>query len=468
IRWIFCAWLSTAKSDQFLPAGLHLLHLLLLLQVSSIMSVSVSQQSFSSSSAVGGWMLQRASSGPQSRAPSVYGGAGGFGTCISRGSSSFYSSSSGSLTTHSKCPVINGGKITMQNLNDRLASYLEKVRFLEDKNRELQLNIEEFCVKTKYIAKDYTPYFSTITDLKAEIARTFSENQNMLLQIETSKLAADDFKMKYETEIKMQRMVETDVFRLRMIRDSLTLTISTLEMSVEELKEELICMATSHKQEMEQLQIQGSGKVNVEVDSTGSTNLMEVLKEMRHRYETVMKNNKLEVEKWFQSKMETLQEQIITCTTEVKTYHSEISELKRTYQSVEISHQSLHAEIQCLQQNVSEVNSQYSVQLSQYQSIITTLETELQNMKASLEQLQIKYTVLLELKPRLESEIAEYRRLLEGEAYEQKKAVIIKQVTEEVEEQKPHIEKRVRTIVEQLVNGKVVSSSVDTQVQTIQ
>ncbi|XP_047222713.1 keratin, type I cytoskeletal 47 kDa-like [Girardinichthys multiradiatus] len=227
-------------------------------------------------------------------------------------------------------------------------------------------------------------------------------------------------------------------------------------------------MARSQKQEIEQLQLQGSGKVNVEVDSTGSTNLMEVLEEMRHWYETVMKNNKLEVEKWFQSKMETLQEQIITCTTEVKTYHSEISELKRTYQSLEISHQSLHAEIQCLQQNVSEVNSQYSVQLSQYQSIITTLETDLQNMKASLEQLQIKYTVLLELKPRLESGIAEYRRLLGGEAYEQKKAVIIKQVTEEVEEQKPHIEQRVRTIVEQLVNGKVVSSSVDTQVQTIQ
>lgn len=189
---------------------------------------------------------------------------------------------------------------------------------------------------------------------------------------------------------------------------------------------------------------------------------------MRERYETVMKNNKLEVEEWFNSKMKILQEQIITCTTEVKTYHAEVSELRRTYQSLEISRESLCTEIQCLQQSVCEVKDQYSVQLSRYQSIITSLETELQNLNACLKQLPIKYSMLKDLKYKLESEIEEYRRLLEGEAYEQKRALIIKQVTEEVEDQKPHIEKRVRTIVEEIVDGKVVSSSVDTQVHTIQ
>lgn len=46
----------------------------------------------------------------------------------------------------------------------------------------------------------------------------------------------------------MQKTVEADVFRLRGIRDSLTLSISNLEMSVEGLKEELICLANSHKE----------------------------------------------------------------------------------------------------------------------------------------------------------------------------------------------------------------------------
>lgn len=44
-------------------------------------------------------------------------------------------------------------------------------------------------------------------------------------------------------------------------------------------------------------------------------------------------------------KMETLQTQIITVGTEVKTFHVELSELKRTFQSLEITRQSVHTEV---------------------------------------------------------------------------------------------------------------------------
>jgi len=76
-------------------------------------------------------------------------------------------------------------------------------------------------------------------------------------------------------------------------------------------------------------------------------------------------------------------------------------------------------QIQCLQQNVAEVKHQYAVKLSQFQVTITMLEDRLQQLSVSLEQLQENYSLLLEFKMRLENEIAEYRRLLEGEQYEQ-------------------------------------------------
>lgn len=77
-------------------------------------------------------------------------------------------------------------------------------------------------------------------------------------------------------------------------------------------------------------------------------------------------------------------------------------------------------QISYLQQNLEEVRGRYSLQLQQLQVTITTLETELQQLKASIVQLQTDYNQLLDIKMRLELEIAEYRRLLEGEHYEQK------------------------------------------------
>ncbi|XP_041819938.1 keratin, type I cytoskeletal 19-like [Chelmon rostratus] len=429
-----------------------------------------SARSVSSASAIsmgGGMQLvgsgqTRISSGSfQKRAPSVYAGAGGTGTRISQ--SVF---SSGSMS-YGETAVINNEKVTMQNLNDRLASYLDKVRSLEAANRKLELQIREFYDKRgPSVCRDFTTYFATIHDLSAQIQRKRSENQSVLLQIDNAQLATEDFKIKYETEMNMRVNVEADVTRLRGVRDSMTLCISDLEMQIEGLKEELAYIKSNHEEEMRLLRVQQSGTVNVEVDSTESVDLTKVLEEMREQYESVVVKNKLELEKWFKAKVDTLQTQIITSSTEVKTFHSELSELKRTYQSLEINRQSVLTEIQCLQQSVEEAKSRYSVQLSQLQVTINTLETELQQLRVSLEQQRAEYNLLLDIKMRLELEIAEYRRLLDGELhYEQKKAVVIQKV---VEEHKPHIERRVKTIVEEIVDGKVVSSTVDTQVEDVQ
>lgn len=56
-------------------------------------------------------------------------------------------------------------------------------------------------------------------------------------------------------------------------------------------------------QEMHELKIQQTGSVNVEVDSADSVDLTKVLQEVREQYETLVQKNKLELEKWFQSKV---------------------------------------------------------------------------------------------------------------------------------------------------------------------
>ncbi|XP_034393723.1 keratin, type I cytoskeletal 20-like [Cyclopterus lumpus] len=392
------------------------------------------------------------------RAPSVYGGAGGFGTRISEPVFT-----SGSLTQYSES-VSSNEKWTMQNLNDRLANYLETVRTLEASNRKLELQIGEFKNKRAVsVSQDFTGYFAAITKLRAEIMQRHSENQRLILQVDNAQLAIDDFRMKYEIELNMCVMVAADVLRIRGIRDGLTLNISDLEIQIEGLKEELVITQNNQQEDLRQLRIQHTGTVNVGINCPEPVDLCKVLQEMREQYEAVVVKSKKELEKWFLSKVDSLQMQIVTCSQEVKTFETELSEIKRTKQSLEISRQSSFTEIQFLEQNMVEAKSRYSVQLSQLQLTINTLETELQQLRVSVEQQQADYKLLLDIKMRLEMEIAEYRRLLDG----QLSVVVTEIVEKEVEEYKPHIERRVKTIVQEVVDGKVVSSTVDTQVEEI-
>uniref|UniRef100_A0A673K7K6 Keratin, type I cytoskeletal 50 kDa n=1 Tax=Sinocyclocheilus rhinocerous TaxID=307959 RepID=A0A673K7K6_9TELE len=428
---------------------------------------SYSSQSFmSSGGGFGGSSLRGASMGGMSqsamiggggggrisamRAGSVYGGAGGHGVRISTGASTFaaggggggragfgFGSGAGGGAGFSFGGGAGGGagfgfgggagggdmdlnvtvneKATMQNLNDRLGTYLEKVRLLEKANADLELKIRQFLEnKTSPAARDYSAYQATISDLQDKIQDATRVNGGVYLAVDNAKLAADDFKTKYENELAMRQSVEADIAGLKRLLDELTLARSDLEMQIEGLKEELIFLKKNHEEELAAMRSQMTGSVNVEVDAAPQEDLNRVMAEIREQYEGVAAKNRRELEAWFQTKKASLEG------------------------------------------TLADTEARYSMQLTQLQARVTSLEEQIVHLRADTDRQSQEYKMLLDIKARLEMEIAEYRRLLDGGAtsvtttgggggggggVSSTKTVMVK------------------TIVEDIVDGQVVSTT---------
>ncbi|XP_039595920.1 keratin, type I cytoskeletal 17-like [Polypterus senegalus] len=346
-------------------------------------------------------------------------------------------------------------KATMQNLNDRLAAYLERVRSLGLANNKLEQQIRDwYAAAANAKPKDFGPQERAVAELRAKIHATTVDNAKIVLQIDNSKLAAEDFRVKYENEMAMRQSVEIDISGLRKLLDELTMSRSDLEMQVEGLKEELIHLKKNHQEEMQAVQNSMSGTVNVEVDATPQQDLAKTLEEIRSQYQGIVENNRRDMENWYKAKFEELDNQVSSDSDALESLQSQKCELKRTLQALEIELQSQHNLKGALENTLLETKSRYTSQLSQLQFTINKLEAELMNLRQDMETQSNEYKILLNVKIRLEMEIAEYRRLLDGEITGRK--VEVPKI--ESPPREPVRTRKVKKLVEDIVDGKVVNT----------
>ena len=119
------------------------------------------------------------------------------------------------------------------------------------------------------------------------------DNARIVLQIDNARLAADDFRGKYEMELAMRQSVENDSSGLRKVIDDASITWLQLETEIEALKEELLFMKKNHEGgEVNALQNQiANSGLTVELDAPKSQDLSKIMAHIQAQYDELAREN---------------------------------------------------------------------------------------------------------------------------------------------------------------------------------
>uniref|UniRef100_A0A3Q3IWP2 IF rod domain-containing protein n=1 Tax=Monopterus albus TaxID=43700 RepID=A0A3Q3IWP2_MONAL len=330
-------------------------------------------------------------------------------------------------------------KETMQGLNDRLAIYLDKVRLLERSNTELEVKIKQLMIERAPKGHDIEGMMAQAHAIGQEVRKKTLENARIMLEIDNARLAADDFKVKWEAEATLCQSVERDCQALKRAKSDHDQIIATLRGDLDSLKEELYFLKKNHDEEMNSLKSRlANEQVNVEVDAAQGPDLGAIIAELRVQYEGIARKNKEEADAWYLKKLEAVQSEVKESNEALHCAQAELSERRRFLQALEVELDSLRKQVSVLEGNLGETGHKYSVEMDRLQTTLTHLEDELSQLRLDMQRNKTDYEQLLRIKQNLEMEIATYRRLLEGEEMTRK---IVKVVTQT------------------MINGKVVDES---------
>ncbi|XP_059849947.1 keratin, type I cytoskeletal 18-B [Hypanus sabinus] len=354
-------------------------------------------------------------------------------------------------------------KETMQHLNERLARYLNKVNSLETGNRELELQIAAILEERRPVERDINPLLAQVRDLNRQIHDLTLGNAAIMLQIDNARLSAEDFRMKLETESVVCQAVENDIDRLRRVKEEYEANAASLRNETDLLTEELLFLKKNHGEEINGLKAQmKTEKVSVNVFTGKEPDISDLVASIRTEYEELIAKNKADSEAWYQSQIQVVSMESEQTTKALDDAKAEITIKRQTIQSLEMELETLKAQITGLENILGEAESGYGREFEKLQLIISQREAELTSLRNEMYRNKEKYDDLLKIKLTLEAEIAEYRRLLNGDLSEKPASPPETPGTPT----EVTMRKIVKVITTTLVDGKVVDESSKVQEYT--